>query len=362
MIKMSYICDICELKISHIKNITKHQNTDKCKTIKQLLDKKEKVHINKNKKLEQENIILNNKNIENITIINELRKQLETLKQDLLTKDIQLRMFQDKAEEYRKIVEKSATKTTVKNNNYTHNNYLNYISQEPINFSNLKNELKNVVTTKSIMYDDKYFHEHIIDNILKDKNGKDKVLCTDINRKNFTYKDEKSGELVYDPELDNLRNKLRNGVKLKQVRNELLERLTKEFEDNGNVGKDPYVKFYEMIQKLNFGIPFVEHVAKKTYIKSKNSENIVSGNVLEPNCSKISTNKNNSETQSSNTFISEPTNKDETCRSQTINKNGKEYISISHISDEKIRELFTEEEYLEYQELVKEFGKELICD
>ena len=171
----------------------------------------------------------------------------------LYDKNKEIKHLQNKAEEYRKIVEKSATKTTVKNNNnYTHNNYLNYISQEPINFSNLKNELKNVVTTKSIMYDDEYFHDHIMDNILKDKNGKDKVLCTDINRKNFTYKDENTGQLISDPELDNLRTKLRNGIKLKQVRNELLEKLKKDYENNGNVGKDPYLKFYEMIQKLNF--------------------------------------------------------------------------------------------------------------
>jgi hypothetical protein len=27
-----------------------------------------------------------------------------------------------------------------------------------------------------------------------------------------------------------------------------------------------------MIQKLNFGTPFVDHVAKKTYIKTKNND------------------------------------------------------------------------------------------
>jgi len=42
------------------------------------------------------------------------------------------------------------------------------------------------------------------------------------------------------------------------------------------------------------------------------------------------------------------------------NNEEKQYISISDISDEQIRKMFTEEEYLEYQELVREFGKELI--
>ena len=61
------------------------------------------------------------------------------------------------------------------------------------------------------MYDNDDFHNHIVDNILKDKDGKDKVLCTDINRKNFTYKDEKSGELISDPELERLREQLKKG-------------------------------------------------------------------------------------------------------------------------------------------------------
>ena len=34
---------------------------------------------------------------------------------------------------------------------------------------------------------------------------------------------------------------------------------------------DPYKRFSDLIQKLNFGSPFVDHVAKKTYVKSKNS-------------------------------------------------------------------------------------------
>jgi hypothetical protein len=363
---MSCVCDICELKLSHIKNITKHQNTDKCQTIKRLLDKKEKIYINKNKKLEEDNIFLNNKNNENFNIINNLTKQLENLKQELITKNTQFDLLQDKYEDLRKIVEKAATKSTNTVKNYNHNNYLNYISAEPIKFNEIKSQLKQIVNCETVMYDEDDFHDHIVDNILKDKNGKDKVLCTDINRKNFTYKDENTGQLISDPELDNLRTKLRNGIKLKQVRNELLEKLKKDYEDNGNVGKDPYVKFYEMIQKLNFGVPFVDHVAKKTYVKSKNND-------IKTNNSKMYTNENiatniGSGNQIENMTITELTDKDTlestgmSHKSQTINRNGKEYVSISHISDEKIRELFTEEEYLEYQELVKEFGKELICD
>ena len=134
----------------------------------------------------------------------------------------------------------------------------------------MKNQLKDVVTTKSVMYDDEDFHNHIVDNILKDKDGKDKVLCTDINRKNFTYKDEKTGELISDPELERLREQLKNGTDIKLLRRDLLEKLVIEYEENGSIGIDPYKRFSEIIQKLNFGSPFVDHVAKKTYVKTKN--------------------------------------------------------------------------------------------
>jgi predicted transposase YbfD/YdcC len=176
----------------------------------------------------------------------------------------------EKADEYRKIVEKLATKTTVKNS-YTHNNYLNYISSEPIRFSEIPKQLKDVVTTNSLMFDDLEFHEHIVDNILRDENGKDKVLCTDINRKNFSYKDENSGELICDPELERLREQLRKGTDLSDIKNikkELLNMLIKKYE---GTSVDPYVKFYEILKKLDFGGQFVDHIAKKTYVKTMTS-------------------------------------------------------------------------------------------
>ena len=299
---MTYICEICEMKLSHIKNITKHQNTDKCQTIKKLLDKKEKIYNDKNKKLEQENI-------NNINKLNELNEELKNVKQELIKKDIQLKTIEEKYEDLKIIVEKSATKsTTVKN--YTHNNYLNYISTEPLKFSELKSQLKEIVNCETVMYDDNDFHDHIVDNILKDKDGKDKVLCTDINRKNFTYKDEKSGQMIFDPELERLRDKLKRGTNIKQIRKDLLEKLVTEYEENGCIGIDPYKQFSEIINKLNFGTPFIDHVAKKTYVKTKN----INEKSLEDNSDELN---------------------------EDIDFDG-----------------LTEEEYKEYKELLKEFGKE----
>jgi len=254
---MTTVCEYCENIITK-NNLVKHQKSETCNKIKNLLFKLKN-------KYEQQLRDTEEINKQHINEINNLIIENNTLKTEIKT-------LEKEKENYRKIVEKAATKSTnTIKNNYQHNNYLNYISSEPIKFSNLKNQLKNVVTPQSIMYDDEDFHNHIVDNIFKDKNGKDKLLCTDINRKNFTYKDEKSGELVSDPELEKLREQLKRGTDIKLLRRDLLEKLVQEYEDNGSVGIDPYKKFSDIIQKLNFGSPFVDHVAKKTYVKTKSN-------------------------------------------------------------------------------------------
>ena len=156
-----------------------------------------------------------------------------------------------------------------KKNTYTHNNYLNYISKEPLKFSEIQKNINKFVTPKTMMLDNDDFNDHITVNILKDEQGKDKVLCTDINRKNFTYKDETSGQLISDPELEKLREQLIKSSDNQSLRKDLLDKLIKKYEDTAT---DPYLKFADYLQNLHFGQPFVEHVAKKTYIKTKVSE------------------------------------------------------------------------------------------
>ena len=265
---MTYTCEICESIISSSKNILKHQNTEKCQYIKELLDKRDKLNEEKNNQIQKENEKLK---IENLKLNEEKNK-----------KDYEIKLLQDKYEDLRKIVEKAAVKsTTTVKKTYNHNNYLNYISTEPLKISEMSKQIKQIVNCDTVMYDEEDFHDHIVDNILRDKSGKDKVLCTDINRKNFTYKDEKSGELISDPELERLRNQLKKGTNIKQLRHELLEKLVTEYEENGCIGSDPYKQFSDIIQKLNFGTPFVDHVAKKTYIKTKNNNEDIIDNELE---------------------------------------------------------------------------------
>jgi len=246
------VCEFCESCVSK-HNIAKHKKSETCVKIQNVIMK----HTLSYKLLKDENDKLKN------TIFN-FEKDIEIYKN-------QIKILEKSSEEYRKIVEKAATKyTNTVKNTYTHNNYLNYISTEPLKISEFPKQLRNIVNCDTVMYDDNEFHDHIVDNILRDKSGKDKVLCTDINRKNFTYKDEKSGELISDPELERLRDQLKKGTNIKQLRHELLEKLVTEYEENNCIGIDPYKRFSDIIQKLNFGLPFVDHVAKKTYVKSKN--------------------------------------------------------------------------------------------
>jgi hypothetical protein len=253
---MSYKCEYCDNSYINKCHLTRHQKTESCIKIQNIIFKKDEIYKNKSNEL-------------NNTIV-ELKNDNLNLNKKILTLEIKLKEVSDKSDEYRKIVEKSATKSTNTVKNYTHNNYLNYISTEPIKFKDLKSQVRQIVNCETIMYNDDDFHDHIVDNILRDKSGKDKVLCTDINRKNFTYKDEKSGELISDPELERLREQLKKGTDIRKIR-DLLEKLVNEYEENGCIGMDPYKQFSDIIQKLNFGSPFVDHIAKKTYIKTKNT-------------------------------------------------------------------------------------------
>jgi hypothetical protein len=269
---MSYICDICNTKTTTKSNLNKHRQTESCQKIKkekELVNKLNEI-VNKNKEQEELIKILKNKLEENNTTIITLENRNKTLENEIKTLEEAYKKEKEKSEEYRKIVEKAAVKSTTVNNNntYNRNNYLNYVSTEPIKFGEIQQKINNIVTTKTIMYDNDDFNNYITKNILKDENGKNKVLCTDINRKNFTYKDETSGQMISDPELERLRTKLKNTSHDTSVKKDLLDKLISKYE---GTRIDPYVRFYECLQNIEYGQPFVEHVAKKTYVKGQSS-------------------------------------------------------------------------------------------
>ena len=54
-IKMSYLCEYCDHPYTTKNHLTRHQNTDKCKYIKGLLDKRDKINEEKNNIIQKEN-------------------------------------------------------------------------------------------------------------------------------------------------------------------------------------------------------------------------------------------------------------------------------------------------------------------
>jgi len=276
---MEVKCDMCFTVVKRKTDLAKHKKTEMCKKIHNTIETiKQEKDTQINKLQEKFNTIENKLQIQKDDY-KILLTENNQMKNKILTLEVQLKESLNKYEDLRKIVEKAATKSSNTVKNYTHNNYLNYISTEPLKFNEFKTQLKQIVNCETIMYNDEDFHDHIVDNILKDKNGKDKVLCTDINRKNFTYKDETSGELISDPELEKLREQLKKGTDIRKIRRELLEKLVNEYEENGSIGPDPYKQFSDIIQKLNFGSPFIDHMAKKTYIRSKNRKDAICNNI-----------------------------------------------------------------------------------
>ncbi len=262
---MSFVCEFCNNSFTTRNHLLRHYKTESCQKIQKIINNINSKYEEQIKNIKDNFTLkiekLENENKFNIIKIQELTKENEMLKSENNS-------LEKSNESFRKIVEKAATKSTktVHNNNntYNRNNYLNYVSTEPIKFGEIQQQINNLVTTKTIMYDNEYFNNYITKNILKDENGKNKVLCTDINRKNFTYKDETSGQMICDPELERLREKLRNTSHNTSVKKDLLDKLISKYD---GTAIDPYLRFYECLKNIEYGQPFVEHVAKKTYVK-----------------------------------------------------------------------------------------------
>jgi hypothetical protein len=269
---MEYSCEFCEISFKRKGDLARHIQSIKCKEKQNKFNLNIKLNnniLNLEKELEQYKLKLvekENKIKELTEDNNKLNLKNNSLKLENETLKSENKLLEKSNESFRNIVEKAATKSTktVNTNTYNRNNYLNYVSSEPIKFGEIQQKINNLVTTKTIMYDNDNFNNYITKNILKDENGKNKVLCTDINRKNFTYKDETSGQMISDPELERLREKLKNTSNNTSVKKDLLDKLISKYE---GTGIDPYVRFYECLQNIEYGQPFVEHVAKKTYVK-----------------------------------------------------------------------------------------------
>ena len=99
--KMSYKCEYCDNSYINKCHLTRHQKTESCIKIQNIIFKKDEMYKNKSNEL-------NN-------TIGELKNDNLNLNHKILTLEIKLKEATEKAEEYRKIVEKDSTKS---NNNF----------------------------------------------------------------------------------------------------------------------------------------------------------------------------------------------------------------------------------------------------
>ena len=100
-IKMSFLCEYCNNSYTTKNHLTRHQNTEKCQYIKKLLEKKDKMYLEKINILEEINKThikqleeYNNKINKYYLQVEEQNKEIQILKEK-----------SEKSEEYRKIVE-----------------------------------------------------------------------------------------------------------------------------------------------------------------------------------------------------------------------------------------------------------------
>ena len=233
---MNYICDFCGVSCITKYKLSAHQNTERCKFIQNKLNN------------------LKNENQKNVL---EYEHKIQKLEYDLKNA---LAM----SDEYKKIVEKAVTRPTSITNNKTEN--IVYLSSEPIKFSNMREQLSNIINIDNITKSDTKFNNLIFTNILQDNDGNDKIICTDVSRNKFQYKDENTGELVHDVKLEKLRTKLCEGVDKKKVYKELLDYL---FSFYGDDGEAIYEKFNNLKRKLEFNCSFMKYVGNKTYNKNR---------------------------------------------------------------------------------------------
>jgi len=97
-IKMSFLCEYCNNSYTTKNHLTRHQNTEKCQYIKKLLEKKDKMYLEKIKILEE----INKTHIKQLEEYNNKINKY-CLQVEEQNKEIQI--LKEKSEEYRKIVE-----------------------------------------------------------------------------------------------------------------------------------------------------------------------------------------------------------------------------------------------------------------
>ena len=247
---MGYTCDICNIILV---SKQKYENHVKSKKHIEIYNVSEKYQ-QKLQELENINKVLMNEN-------NDLKHKNEML-------NMELSNLKATSSKFEKIVEKAALKSTSVTTNNINNttNLLQYLSNEPIDFSSISEQMTKLGPFRA-KKGEKIFNEQIRKTILQDTNGNDKVVCTDIARGNFAYKDDKTDELVYDPLLEKLREQLRNGAKEAEILQELNDMLELKYGNDPDNVNMRLAEFNRARKNLNFTDKFARYIARKTYKK-----------------------------------------------------------------------------------------------
>lgn len=225
---MPSVCDICNLRFRSVRCLETHLATDK--------------HIR------QEAFIRQPKYLQTIDeqskIIEEQSKTIESQLKEIESLECQLDN-KDKAQmkriiEEAKLTERCAQLQEAKNDllelakqpkivyNKTTNKILNYLSSEPIDFS----KAQSFLTAELAARGPEMIATAVHDNLLMDKHGKPKVVCTDPSRNKFKFKDPETGELMDDLNLEQTRRKINSQTDFKQLKQDCLDLAQNEAADN----------------------------------------------------------------------------------------------------------------------------------
>jgi hypothetical protein len=97
-IKMSFLCEYCNNSYTTKNHLTRHQNTEKCQYIKKLLEKKDKMYLEKIKILEEINKT-------HIKQLEEYNNKINKYSLQVEEQNKEIQILKEKSAEYRKIVE-----------------------------------------------------------------------------------------------------------------------------------------------------------------------------------------------------------------------------------------------------------------
>jgi len=107
-----------------------------------------------------------------------------------------------------RIAEKPVNITHNNTNYKTINNILNILSPEAIDYT----QVNNIITAEVASRGADAIATAVHDKLLTDGNGKPKVVCTDPSRNKFKLKNELTGELMDDQNLENVKTNIRHQI------------------------------------------------------------------------------------------------------------------------------------------------------